>query len=62
MKRDAIIRIVSLQRTENGDNSSEMSVVGTLLSEDKKTIIEYIENNAEAYSVFESQLHFKHLM
>ena len=47
MKRDAIIRIVSLQRTENGDNSSEMSVVGTLLSEDKKTIIEYIENNEE---------------
>ena len=47
MKRDAIIRIVSLQRTENGDNSSEMSVVGTFLCEDEKTIIEYVENNEE---------------
>lgn len=47
MKRDAIIRIVSLQRTENGDNSSEMSVVGTLLLEDEKTTIEYVENNEE---------------
>ena len=47
MKRDAIIRIVSLQRTENGDNSSEMSVVGTFSYEDEKAIIEYIENNEE---------------
>ena len=47
MKKDAVIRIFSLQRTENGDNSSEMSVVGTLLYEDEKTIIEYIENNEE---------------
>lgn len=47
MKKDAVIRIVSLQRTENGDNSSEMSVVGTLLYEDEKAIIEYIENNEE---------------
>ena len=47
MKRDTVIRIVSLQRTENGDNSSEMSVVGTLLYEDEKAIIEYIENNEE---------------
>ncbi len=47
MKKDAVIKIVSLQRTENGDNSSEMSVVGTLLYEDEKAIIEYIENNEE---------------
>ena len=47
MKQQAVIRIVSLQRTENGDNSSEMSVVGTLLHEDEKSIIEYIENNEE---------------
>ena len=47
MKQQVVIRIVSLQRTENGDNSSEMSVVGTLLYEDEKAIIEYIENNEE---------------
>ena len=47
MKQQAVIRIVSLQRTENGDNSSEMSVVGTFLCEDEKAIIEYIENNEE---------------
>ena len=47
MRTNAVIKIVSLQRTENGDNSSEMSVVGTLLYEDEKAIIEYIENNEE---------------
>ena len=47
MKKDAVIRIVSKQRTENGDNTSEMSVVGTVTYEDDKSIIEYIENNAE---------------
>ena len=47
MKRDAVIRIVSLQRTENGDNSSEMSVVGTITYDDDKSLIEYIENNEE---------------
>lgn len=47
MKKDAVIRIVSLQRTENGDNSSEMSVVGTVAYDNNKSIIEYIENNEE---------------
>ena len=47
MKKDAVIRIVSKQRTENGDNTSEMSVVGTVTYEDDKSIIEYVENNAE---------------
>lgn len=47
MKKDAVIRIVSLQRTENSDNSGEMSVVGTISCENEKTIIEYIENNEE---------------
>ena len=47
MKKDAVIRIVSKQRTENGDNISEMSVVGTVTYDDDKNIIEYIENNEE---------------
>ena len=47
MKKDAVIRIVSKQRTENGDNTSEMSVVGTVTYEDDKSVIEYIENNEE---------------
>ena len=47
VKKDAVIRIVSKQRTENGDNTSEMSVVGIVTYEDDKSIIEYIENNAE---------------
>lgn len=47
MKKDALIRIVSKQRTENGDNAGEMSVTGTLTLEDNKSIIEYIENNEE---------------
>lgn len=47
VKKDAVIRIVSKQRTENGDNTSEMSVVGTVTYEDDKSIIEYIENNEE---------------
>ncbi|MBR5203237.1 MAG: DUF1934 domain-containing protein [Clostridia bacterium] len=47
MKKDAVIRIVSMQRTENGDNAGEMTVTGTLTLEDGKSIIEYIENNEE---------------
>ena len=47
VKKDAVIRIVSKQRTENGDNTSEMSVVGTVTYDDDKNIIEYIENNEE---------------
>ena len=47
MKKEAVIRIVSMQRTENGDNSGEMTVTGTLACENDKAIIEYIENNEE---------------
>ena len=36
-----------MQRTENGDNTGEMSVVGTVTYGDEKNIIEYIENNEE---------------
>ena len=47
MKKDAVIRIVSKQRTENGDNTGEMTVIGTISNEDGKSVIEYIENNEE---------------
>ena len=47
MKKDALIRIISMQRTENGDNSGEMTVVGTVTYGDEENIIEYIENNEE---------------
>lgn len=47
MKKDAVIKIVSLQRTENGDNSGEMSVIGSVSYENEKTVIEYIEDNEE---------------
>lgn len=47
VKKDAVIRIVSKQKTENGDNTGEMSVTGTLTCEEDKSIIEYIENNEE---------------
>lgn len=47
MKKDAVIRIVSMQRTENGDNTGEMTVAGTISYENNKVIIEYIENNEE---------------
>ena len=47
MKKDAVIRIVSMQRTENGDNAGEMTVTGALICEEDKSIIEYIENNEE---------------
>lgn len=47
MKKDAVIRIVSMQRTENGDNAGEMTVAGTISYENEKVLIEYIENNEE---------------
>lgn len=47
MKKNAIIRIVSIQRSENGENTGEMSVTGTLTTTADKAIIEYIENNEE---------------
>ncbi len=47
MKKEAVIRIVSMQRTENGDNSGEMTVSGTLTCEKNQATIEYIENNEE---------------
>ena len=47
MRVNAVIRILSKQRTENGDNAGEMSVLGKVTYEDDKSIIEYIENNEE---------------
>ena len=47
MRTNAVIKIVSLQRTENGDNAGEMSVLGRITYDDDKSIIEYIENNEE---------------
>ena len=47
MKKEAVIRIVSMQRTENGDNSGEMTVAGSISYENDKVVIEYVENNEE---------------
>ena len=47
MRVNAVIRIISKQKTENGDNTGEMSVLGRVTYEDDKSIIEYIENNEE---------------
>ncbi len=47
MKNDAIIKIVSMQTTENGDNNGEMTVVGKITHENGKSIIEYVEENEE---------------
>ena len=47
MRANALIRIISKQKTENGDNAGEMSVLGRVTYEDDKSIIEYIENNEE---------------
>ena len=47
MRTNAVIKIVSKQRTENGDHAGEMTVTGTLTCEEEKSIIEYIENNEE---------------
>ena len=47
MRTNAVIKIVSLQRTENGDNAGELSVLGRITYNTDKSIIEYIENNEE---------------
>ena len=47
MRTNAVIKIVSLQRTENGDNAGELSVLGRITYDNDKSIIEYIENNEE---------------
>lgn len=47
MKKSAIIKIVSMQTTENGDSNGEMTVVGSITHKDGKSIIEYIEENEE---------------
>ena len=47
MRTNAVIKIVSLQRTENGDNAGELSVLGRITYDTDKSIIEYIENNEE---------------
>ena len=47
MRTNAVIRVVSKQRTENGDHQGEMCVLGRVTYEEDKSIIEYIENNEE---------------
>ena len=47
MRTNAVIRVVSKQRTENGDHQGEMSVLGRVTYEEDKSVIEYIENNEE---------------
>ncbi len=47
MKNKAVIKIFSKQATDNGTESGEMSVVGTIEHGDGKSIINYIESNAE---------------
>ena len=47
MRTNAVIKIISKQRTENGDHAGEMSVLGRITYDGNKNIIEYIENNEE---------------
>lgn len=47
MRANAVIRVFSKQHTENGDHQGEMSVLGRVIYEEDKNIIEYIENNEE---------------
>lgn len=47
MKKDAIIKIVSIRTTENGDDNYEMTVVGSITHDGEKSIIEYEEENEE---------------
>ncbi len=47
MKKDAIIKIVSIRTTENGDDNFEMTVVGSVIHDGEKSVIEYIEENEE---------------
>ncbi len=47
MKNKAVIKIFSKQTTENGTESGEMSVVGTIEHGNGKSIVNYVESNAE---------------
>lgn len=47
MKKDAIIKIVSIRTTENGDDNFEMTVVGSVIHDGEKSVIEYVEENEE---------------
>ena len=47
MRTNEVIKIISKQRTENGDHAGEMSVLGRITYDGNKNIIEYIENNEE---------------
>ena len=47
MKREAIIRIFSKQKTDNDENKGEMTVVGTISHDNENTVIKYVENNEE---------------
>ena len=47
MKKDAIIKIVSIQATDEGRDTAEMTVAGTICHESGTSVIEYIEDNEE---------------
>lgn len=47
MTKDAMIKIVSTQTTEEGTDTGEMTVAGTVTYEDGKALIEYTEQSEE---------------
>lgn len=47
MSREAIIKIISTQTTEDGTDTGEMTVQGTVLHENGKSFIEYTEASEE---------------
>lgn len=47
MKKDVIIKIVSTQTTEDGTDTGEMTVQGTVSYEEDRAVIEYSEANEE---------------
>lgn len=47
MRTNAVIKIISIQKTENGENVGEMSVLGRVVYGENENVIEYIENNEE---------------
>lgn len=47
MKKEAIIKIQSSQQTDDGKDFSELTVAGTVVHSDGKSVIEYIEENSD---------------
>lgn len=47
MKKDAYIKIVSTQTTEEGTDKSEIQLLGTISHKDGKSVIEYTEISEE---------------